>query len=109
MAKPIKNPVCEGQLFELGQVVVTAGVNEFLKEHPEARFYVSTILVRHARGDWGDMCAEDLKANDDALNYPGDELGGRLFSAYVSDRWPKMWIITEWDNSATTVLFPDEY
>uniref|UniRef100_A0A6M3J7I9 Uncharacterized protein n=1 Tax=viral metagenome TaxID=1070528 RepID=A0A6M3J7I9_9ZZZZ len=45
---------------------------------------------------------------------PGDYLRivmdfKKLFSAYEQDGQPKIWIITEADRSATTVLFPEEY
>ena len=34
-----------------------------------------------------------------------------ILAAYVHPEHPdwKIWIITEWDRSATTLLFPDEY
>jgi hypothetical protein len=40
--------------------------------------------------------------------------GMRVLSAYNDDHFPKhgvatIWIITEADRSATTILFPDEY
>ena len=58
---------------------------------------------RHIRGDWGDACKEDAKANDLAL-----EEGSRLFSVYFSIDI-KFWIITEHDRSATTILLPEDY
>jgi hypothetical protein len=60
--------------------------------------------VRHARGDWGDLSSEDKLANKRAL-----EEGTRLLSAYHLKTGQKIWIITEWDRSATTVLLPEEY
>jgi len=32
-----------------------------------------------------------------------------LFSVYKKEGLPTIWIITEWDKSVTTVLFPEEY
>jgi len=61
-------------------------------------------MSRHHRGDWGDLDEEDKAANDQALID-----GGRLFSAYHSATGIKVWIITEADRSATTVLLPSEY
>ena len=55
-------------------------------------------------GDWGNLCAEDRAENNQGL-----VRGGRLFSAYGHNSLPKIWIITEWDRSVTTILFPDEY
>ena len=55
------------------------------------------------------MDDEDKLTNDQSLKQ-----GLRLLSAYNDDRFPKhgistIWIITEADRSATTILFPDEY
>jgi hypothetical protein len=59
--------------------------------------------MRHRSGDWGDVCDEDKKLNDEAVD--GE---GRILSAYTVDG-EKVWVITEWDRSVTTVLFPSEY
>jgi hypothetical protein len=86
--------------FGLGKVVMTRGVAALIDDRPEL---MMALLGRHHRGDWGSVCREDWEANDAALAG-----GGRLLSVYdLGDR--KIWIITEWDRSATTVLFPDEY
>jgi len=84
--------------FSLGQVVATRGAYETLDVAD-----IGTALRRHMAGDWGDVCAEDRQANEDAL-----ASGGRLFSVYHAGG-VKFWIITEADRSATTVLLPDEY
>ncbi len=60
-------------------------------------------LMRHAVGDWGDVCIEDKISNDAATH-----TGQRVLSAYQLFG-QKIWIITEWDRSVTTVLFPSEY
>jgi hypothetical protein len=68
---------------------------------------------RYTNEDWGDMCEEDIKTNNDALKF-----GERIFASYnlpddlkleTNDSDNKIWIITEWDRSVTTVLFPSEY
>jgi hypothetical protein len=35
--------------------------------------------------------------------------GFRIVSAYKLETDLKVWIITEWDRSATTILLPEEY
>ena len=50
------------------------------------------------------MPEEDRAANDADL-----EAGGRLLSAYRLTTRVKLWIITEADRSATTILLPEEY
>lgn len=62
------------------------------------------LLNRHRRGDWGDLCSEDKQANEIAL-----QTGGRLFSNYNLKTGGKLYVITEWDRSSTTILTPDEY
>jgi hypothetical protein len=95
------------KLFEVGQIVSTPGAREACS--PE---YMRECLTRHIRGDWGIVCAEDRKANFDALFSDG-----RLLSAYPIDPAKPsedfgentLWIITEADRSATTLLLPKEY
>ena len=64
---------------------------------------ISRLLTRHLHCDWGDICDEDWNRNDHAV-----KSGGRLLSAYIV-AGEKVFIITEWDRSVTTILFADEY
>ena len=99
-------------LVDLGRTVATAGVAGWVMESPDERKpVVSKLLDRHKSGDWGELDAEDTKLNDDSV-----KTGGRLLSSYPIDatnlyegREDKLWIITEWDRSVTTLLFPSEY
>lgn len=91
--------------FKLGQVVATSGVYEMVGEDIKFNQFVATSFIRHCNGDWGDLCEEDKKANDFALRN-GDD---RLFSKYNYKDGVSIYIITEWDRSVTTILFPDEY
>jgi len=85
--------------FCMGRIFITPGAEKALDIKDQSR-----CLLRHATGDWGEMCEEDKAANDKAL-----ERGGRLFSAYRNACGTKFWIITEQDRSATTILLPEEY
>jgi len=92
-------------VFPLGTLVMTAGVNGEVADNTDFSKFVLKSLSRHKKGDWGDMSPEDKNENDLAL-----KMGNiRIFSAYESPALPKIWIITEADRSATTILFPDEY
>jgi len=62
------------------------------------------FLARHVSGNWGDVCAEDKRLNDEAVRE-----GSRILSAYRTTAGVKLWIITEADRSATTILLPEEY
>ena len=88
--------------FDMGMQLVTAKVCEEM-ETPEFLFDVGVALDRFSRKDWGEMCDEDKQINEEALS-----TGGRLMGSYPTCKG-KIWIITEADRSATTVLFPDEY
>ena len=95
--------------FALGQLVMTRRVNDLVADDEEFSKFVVKSLNRHAKGDWGDVDDEDKQTNDYSL-----KAGMRVLSAYNDDRFPKhgiatIWIITEADRSATTILFPDEY
>lgn len=86
-------------LFSLGQVVATPLA---LKSVPPDLLLV--WLQRHQIGDWGSVGEADWASNDQALKD-----GSRLLSAYLTPDGSKVWIITEWDRSVTTVLLPEEY
>lgn len=91
--------------FELGALVATASVDERMKTDKGFAAFVQTSLGKYVNCNWGDTCEEDKKTNEDALRD-----GERLLAVY---NYPKtgetIWIITEWDRSATTILFPSEY
>jgi len=90
--------------FTTGTLVMTAGVAELGTANESFAHFVRKSLQRHQEGDWGDLGADDKRENEYAL---GKHL--RLFSAYLHNGLPKIWIITEADRSVTTVLFPEEY
>ena len=93
--------------FKLGSLVATNEIAAKMKDDRNFFTYVYQCVTRHENADWGDCCAEDTQLNDDALASGNN----RLFSVYNPADHPdwRIWIITEWDRSVTTVLFPDEY
>lgn len=90
--------------FQPGQLVVTRAVHDMMSNNAKFEKHVHLSIERHLAGDWGDVCDDDRVANELAL-----QSGDRLFSAFTIEGMPKIWVITEGDRSATTVLFPDEY
>ena len=92
------------QKFCLGRQFLTRGVNELVAKNLDFAWFVTDCLKRHAAGDWGNLDHEDKNRNEMAL-----EEGSRVFSAYIMEVLPKIWIITEADRSSPTVLFPSEY
>jgi hypothetical protein len=87
-------------LFPLGQTAATPGALNALRD---LGLPPTVLLSRHVVGDWGDVDADDWRANDDALKN-----GERIFSAYVISG-VKFWVITEADRSSTTLLLPEDY
>lgn len=93
--------------FSLGRILATPGALEALKQSGEQP---AKFLSRHARGDWGELCDEDCRANDQAIAFEGNPVRQtRILSAYRTIGGVKIWIITEADRSATTILLPEEY
>ncbi len=88
-------------LFSLGQIVATPGAIEAMNEH---NCLPSTLLDKHLSGDWGSVDTEDAATNDEAV-----ECGDRILSSYRIAETVRIWIITEWDRSVTTILLPSEY
>jgi hypothetical protein len=87
--------------FELGQMVMTPGADLAMRA---ARQVPPEFFLRHKNGDWGELPEEDIRENEWSLKN-----GARLFSAYRTRTDEKLWVITEWDRSATTLLLPEEY
>ncbi|MFC2016876.1 hypothetical protein ACFLUD_00500 [Chloroflexota bacterium] len=90
--------------INMGRLLMTRGVNDLVAEDEAFAKFVMSSLTRHCRGDWGNLTNEDKQENELSL-----KAGYRLLSAYEAEGLPKIWIITEADRSATTILFPDEY
>ena len=88
-------------LFPLGQTVATPGA---LAALDLAGVVAEALLDRHMRGDWGALGEDDRQTNAQALTS-----GERLLSAYVLPDATRVWIITEADRSATTLLLPSDY
>lgn len=85
--------------FRCGQLCATPAVLKAVPPMELVRF-----MNRHRSGDWGDVCEQDAKANEDALHY-----GDRIISWYTASTGDRVMILTEADRSATTILLADEY
>ncbi len=98
------------QLFRLGKLLLSRGVAHEIVDNQKFHRFVLQSLRMHSTGKWGDLSSHDLEMNDFALKHKE-----RIVSAYNLPPLTnipgqdKIWIITEWDMSATTILFPSEY
>ena len=101
----VSNPAVKPK-FPLGQVLATPGALRAMEEAGQSPDF---FLEKHASGDWGEVDAEDQRANDQALVD-----GSRILSAYKTLKGERIWIITEaaddqGKRAATTALRPSEY
>ncbi len=97
----LKTP--SGQLFDPGRLMLTQAVQSLMEQQI---LDITPYLKRHLSGDWGELSNDDWHTNQRAL-----ETGERLFAAYdiSADAETRLWIITEADRSATTLLLPSDY
>lgn len=90
--------------FKFGQVVITKGVNAKISESIEFSQFILESIAKYRNCNWGNLCKEDCKMNDQAIEN-GDD---KIFARYNNEEGD-IYIITEWDRSVTTILFPSEY
>jgi hypothetical protein len=87
--------------FPLGRVVATPGALSALEKAEQSP---AEFLDRHVNGDWGEVTDADKQENELSV-----EQGFRILSAYTTSAGDTIWILTEADRSATTILLPEEY
>lgn len=97
-------------LFPVGRVVCTRSLDIWAEEHlPRELYtgnrYIQILVDAHRCGIWGDIPPEDARTNRLSLT-PGQE--GQIMSSYTIGG-QKIWVITEWDRSYTTLMLPDDY
>ena len=89
--------------FELGNLTATISVHQMKAENAIFRRDVYVALDKFMACDWGVIEEDDKKLNDRAV-----EAGvGMILGAYKTCQG-EIWIITEADRNATTILFPGE-
>jgi hypothetical protein len=94
----------------LGQLVCTAGVSKMMQKNAQFEKFVWKCVEEFLNQQWGDdLCEEDRHQND--MAFSDTEKYGRILASYHNkeDESLNIWIIREWDISATTILFPSEY
>ena len=91
--------------FDLGYVRGTLrAIHAWKSRELDPRKEGFKLIARHWMGDWGDMDDHDKGMNDEAL-----VAGSRILSRYEMEPGWTIYIITEADRSATTILLSDEY
>jgi hypothetical protein len=87
--------------FQLGRIFATPAATEAIND---ANVPFISLLTRHVCGDWGDLAESDRQQNELSV-----DAGLRILSSYVLPNRQTVWLITEWDRSATTILLPGDY
>ena len=102
--------------LQTGELLFTMSLSKLAQEHLHASIFMMECYTRHRNLDYGDICDEDKRINEDAL-----ASGARIISSYkIPDeltehcRNDKIWIITEAKNHegkrlVSTILYPSEY
>ena len=87
------------------KLYLTSNVSSALAEDELFASEIVAFITKYARCDWGDLSDGDKIANNRAVLYPNSD---RIVAAYNTSKG-RIYIITEADCSATTVLFSYEY
>jgi hypothetical protein len=87
--------------FLLGRTVATPGALAAISANNQIPL---EFFMRHSEGDWGDLESADKAENERSIE---DE--ARILSAYNLRDGTRIYVITEADRSATTILLPEEY
>jgi len=97
-------------LFDTGTLVITPGaknaINNACAERIDYNVILNGLVKRHQTGDYGDIDEDDARENNLSLQ---SKHPCRILSVYEVAEDIKIWIITEWDRSVTTILLPEEY
>ncbi|MGN6086638.1 hypothetical protein [Trinickia sp.] len=87
--------------FASGRIFATPAVVDALMG---TGISIDDLVGRHVRGDWGDLSEADRQQNERSV-----ATDRRIVSCYVLSGALTVWLITESDRSATTILLPGEY
>jgi hypothetical protein len=100
----IRNEVSRMAKFNLGRTVMTRAIADLTAEDDSFANEITSAFNRYTDCNWGDMCVSDKQLNDNAIENGED----RILAAYETSKG-KVYIITEWDRSYTTILFAKDY
>jgi len=99
----------KSDVSKFGTIVTSIGIKDIPVE-----IWENLLINRHFKGDWGDLCPEDIETNNYA--YKGD--GHWILSVYKKAYKGKdIWIETHGygipkesaDYNHTVVMFPEEH
>lgn len=92
--------------FQIGRLVQTKGIYNAFIENLEAQKELLECLEKYQACDWGETCKEDQELNNNAIKNNDDRIVAKY---HIKSLNKDIFIITEWDRSATTLMFCEEY
>ncbi|MGE8063737.1 hypothetical protein [Pseudomonas sp. NPDC089569] len=97
-------------VLQLGKVVWTRNFVALFPNETQLNTAVHTVLQKYQFGDWGLVSIRSKALNDEALDATSP---GRVVAKYnikaPNGRYVDIFVITEWDRSATTLMLPEDY
>jgi hypothetical protein len=87
------------QLFPLGGVMIYHQVVQIIGHEG-----VASLLLRHATGDWGELCEHHQQLNHEAI-----KSGKRVVSVYKHASGTPICILTEGNRRSTLVFLEHQY
>lgn len=89
--------------MKLGNLYSTRNIDLLMQDNKQFKDDINTALNKFINNDWGDTCDEDVEINNESL-----DAGERILAVYRTCKG-SIWIVSEYDRSSTTILFPSEY
>lgn len=97
-------------VIQLGQVVGTRAFVALFSDETQLNTAVHLVLDKYRFGDWGLVSIRSKALNDEALD---PSTPGRVFAKYSikapTGRYVDIFVLTEWDRSATTLMLAEDY
>ena len=90
--------------MRIGKTVMTRGIADRIAENEQFSKQVTHFMGLYLAGNWGEVSDDSKEMNDTNLGSGT----GSLMGVYETCEG-RIWIMTEHDRSATTILFPSEY
>ncbi|MEV6851683.1 hypothetical protein [Actinoplanes sp. NPDC051411] len=104
-------------VIKVVQLYITPAALDLIAAHHaeegDAYNTAASYILRHHRGDWGEVDARDSRSNDAAV-----QSGDRILSAYTQPCTNRstcphgeheLWVITDPGHRVTTLLRPQDY
>lgn len=85
--------------FNTGNIYISAAIAFKASNESEFFHFLNKSIRKYMNCEWG---------NDVLINNNAVINGERILASYQYQN-TKIWIITEYDRSMTTILFPEEY